>query len=160
MVPQNHLEANRNSTAISSGPFSGRTSYFFPRPARSSHKSGRVERHNAVFNLVFDRISRESTSASLLALVQRASFLRNMFHGNATLFSFRLVRGYSPSVIGIPSTIVPHSLLDAHIEISATRALQTRLKEKSSSPVQHRQLAPGMRVWVFNKTNLHTSLSR
>lgn len=119
---------------------------FFPRPARSSHKSGRVERNNAVFKLVFDRISRELTSASLPALIHRASFLTNMFHGNATLSSFQLARGYSPSVIGIPSTIVPQSLLDAHIEISATRALQTLLRSKSSSPLQHHQLAPGMRV--------------
>lgn len=69
---------------------------FFPRPDRSSHKSGRVERNNAVFKLVFDRIYRELTSTSLPDLVQRDSFLTNMFHGNATLSSFQLVRGYSP----------------------------------------------------------------
>lgn len=77
-----------------------------------------------------------------------------MFHGNDTLSSFQLARGYAPSNLGIPSTVVPQLLLDAHIEITAARALQTLLRSKASSPVHHHQISTGMRIWVYTYSNV------
>ena len=124
-----------------------------PRPSRSSAKNGRIERNNGTLKLILSRLSRELTSASPQTLIARASFLTNMFHGTATLSSFQLARGYSPSILGMPSSDVSQELLDAHIESVAIRAVQKVLRSKIPSVRPHTSFKAGMRVWIFFKTS-------
>lgn len=84
-------------------------------PLRSSHNNGIVERNNGSFKAVLDHLSLEITSASLAAIVSKASFLANRFKGSSILSSFQLPSGYSPSVAGTPVSVVPQQLLDAYI---------------------------------------------
>lgn len=86
-----------------------------PRPARASYNNGLVERNNGVFKAVINSISKEKTDSSAADIVARVSFLTNMFHGNYILSAFQLARGYAPSILGIPSTVVTEDLLAAHI---------------------------------------------
>ena len=124
-----------------------------PRPSRSSAKNGRIERNNGTFKLILSRLSKEHSISSPHTLVARASFLTNMFHGNATLSSFQLARGYSPSILGMPSNDVSQELLDAHIESVAIRAIQKVLRSKVPNVPPYTSFKAGMRVWVFYKTS-------
>lgn len=130
------------------------------RPSRSSHKIGIVERNNGVFKAVLDEISRKKTTAIPTAIVSRASFLTNLFKGSSVLSSFQLARGYSPSIAGIPSTIVPKKLLDAHIEMMAARAIHKVLKARASNSLPRHALHKGMRIWVFYDTSKQNERKR
>lgn len=123
------------------------------RPSRSSHKNGRVERNNGVFKNILARLSKEKTSASGATLIARASFMANLFHGSSTLSAFQLARGYSPSVIGIPSSVVPEYMLEAHIENVANRAVNTILRSRNHVTLRASQLPSGTDVWVFYKSS-------
>lgn len=48
----------------------------------------------------------------------------NIFHGKSVLSSFKMDRGYAPSVLDIKSRIFTLELQEAHIQLVATRALQ------------------------------------
>lgn len=124
-----------------------------PRPSRSSAKNGRVERNNGTFKLLLSRLTKENSTASPRTLVARASFLTNMFHGSAMLSAFQLAKGYSPSVLGMPSRDVSQELLDAHIEAVSIRAVQKVMRCKAPSVQPHTSFKPGMRIWVFYKTS-------
>lgn len=124
-----------------------------PRPSRSSHKNGRVERNNGVFKSVLSRLSKEQTNASPWTLVSRASFMTNLFHGSSILSAFQMARGYTPSVLGIPSTVVSQDLLDAHIETTAIRAIQRTKRAKDNGVEPKSTFNRGDRVWVFYKSS-------
>lgn len=126
------------------------------RPSRSSSKNGKGERNNGVFKAVLARLALENTTASPSTLVARASFMTNLFHGSSTLSAFQLARGYSPSVLGIPWTIVPEELFNAHIEHAANRAVHRILRSRSPGTVRAENLTPGTRIWAFYKSSKHT----
>lgn len=86
-----------------------------PRPSRSSYKNGKVERNDGVFKSVLLRLEKEKTDAPASVLIDRASFMTNMFHGNSVLSSFQLARGYAPYLLGIPKTFLTAEILDAHV---------------------------------------------
>lgn len=75
--------------------------------------------------------------------------MANLFHGNAVMSAFQLARGYAPSVAGVPSSKVPTEMLEAHIQVSATRAVQKALRSNRSKVVQQNALKPGTKVWIF-----------
>lgn len=123
------------------------------RPSRSSHKNGIIERNNGTFKEVFKRLSRERTEATPVSLVARASLVTNLLHGSATLSAFQLARGYSPSILGVPSSKVPADLMQAHIEMKSIRAIQKVLKGRAAHTVPPSALYPGRAIWVFYKTS-------
>ncbi len=123
------------------------------RPSRCSSKNGKVERNNGIFKHILSRISREKTSSSPATIVARASFVTNMFHGNSTLSSFQLARGYSPSFLGVPSSVVPEDILSAHKQTVASRALQKVLKSHDNGMPSHLTLKKGMKIWVYYNTS-------
>lgn len=124
-----------------------------PRPSRSSWKNGIVERNNGTFKNVLSRIARENTSASPTTLIARASLMKNMFHGNATLSAFQLAHGYVPSIAGVPDSLVSQELLDAHVEIMASRAIQRVLQSKQPNLLQREALSSGTKIWVYFNTS-------
>lgn len=124
-----------------------------PRPSRSSHKTGRVERNNGVLKTVLERLQKADTAAPPEALLARASFLTNLIRGSRVMNAFQMVRGYSPSILGIPRETVSQELIDAHIDRESTRALERMMKLKSPKQIDTTLLQPGTKVLVYYKSS-------
>lgn len=125
---------------------------FKPRPARRHNKLGIVERKNKTVKAILAKLNDENTAATPETLISRTAFLSNMFSGNKLLSSFELVRGYSPSVLGIPRTLVTNALLQAHREQIATRTIQRLMSSRAPHVVRPDMFNPGDPVWVFYRT--------
>lgn len=126
---------------------------FKPRPVRRHNKTGIVERKNGTVKAILRKLNDEPSNADPHTLISRAAFLSNMFSGNRTLSSFELVRGYRPSVVGLPSTIVTSEILEAHKEQAAIRSLQRLLLSRAPSTTRKDLFSPNDPVWVFYKSS-------
>lgn len=124
-----------------------------PRPSRSSHKNGRIERNNGVFKLILERVAKADMKASPNAIVSRASFLTNCIRGSKKLSAFQLVRGYRPSVSGIPARMVSQAMIDAYISHEATRALNRLIAARVPNELSANVIPPGTGVLVFYKSS-------
>lgn len=133
---------------------------FLPRPARRHNKTGIVERNNGVFKAILKRVEREKTTATAMTLVARASFLGNMFSGSKVLSAFQLARGYSPSILGLPKSVVTPELLEAHREQVSIRAIHRILKARVPHTIPTRVLKPGTKVWVYFNTSKQNEATR
>ena len=122
---------------------------FKPRPTRRHNKTGIVERKNATVKAILSKLNDESSEASVEVLIKRAAFLSNLFSGSRLLSSFELVRGYLPSVVGLPSSLVTQELLDAHKEQTAIRKMQRLLHSRAHHSHQPELFNSGDNVWVF-----------
>lgn len=98
------------------------------------------------------KLNDSCTDATPEQIVARAAFLSNMFSDNRILSSFELVRGYSPSIMGIPHTIVTQELLNAHKEQVATRTLQRLMSSRALDALRKAMFNPGDDVWIFHRT--------
>lgn len=125
---------------------------FKPRPTRRHNKTGIVERKIQTVKEIIRRMDKEITSASAEEIVSRAIFMSNFFSGTHILSSFQLVRGYQPSILGIPPSTVPPDLLHAHTEQVATRALQRAMRSRSSTFAPQQAYKPGDVIWVWYAT--------
>jgi len=130
------------------------------RPVRAHNKTGIVERNNGLFKNIIKRLERERTAASPAELIARASFLTNVFAGSKLLSAFQLARGYSPSILGIPRSIVSQELLDAYREQVSIRAIQRMLKARNPETAPVRELKPGTKVWVYFNTSKQNEPTR
>lgn len=126
-----------------------------PRPSRSSHKNGRIERNNGVFKLIVERVAKADLKASPNAIVSRASFLTNCIRGSKKVSAFQLVRGYRPSVSGIPARMVSQPMIDAYISHEATRALNRLIAARMPTELSANVLPPGTGILVFYKSSKH-----
>lgn len=117
------------------------------------NKTGIVERKNATIKAILSKLNNESSEASVETLVRRAAFLSNLFSGNRVLSSFELVRGYRPSIVGLPSNLVTQELLDARKEQTPTRKSQRLLQSRAHHSHHPDLFNSGDSVWVFNKTS-------
>lgn len=122
---------------------------FKPRPARRHNKLGVVERKNGVVKAILSKLNKEHSNTDAVTLVSRAAFLSNLFSGNKILSSFELVRGYSPSVVGIPKSQVTIELLNAHKEQAATCSLQRLLHSRCPTVISKELFNPGDPICVF-----------
>lgn len=125
---------------------------FKPRPTRRHNKTGIIERKIQTVKAIIRRMDKEITSASAEEIVARAVFMSNVFSGTRILSSFQLVRGYQPSILGIPATTVPTELLDAHVEQVATRAIQRAMRSRSCTFAPQKAYKPGKALWVWYAT--------
>ena len=127
-----------------------------PRPARRHNKLGCVERKNRTVKAIIRKLDNEITDADAETIVARAVFLSNLFSGSRKLNSFQLAKGYTPPILGIPSSRVTTELLQAHKEQAATRAMQTLLHSKNPTVLPSNILQPGVPVWVYYETSSKT----
>lgn len=97
------------------------------RPSRSSHKNGKAERKNEIFKRVLEGLSKENTLADAAMIIARTS-KTNMFHNNSWMGNFQLVREDSPSIVEVPSSVVPTDLLEDHKQMKAARALNKLIR--------------------------------
>lgn len=119
-----------------------------------------MERNNNVFKDILVCIQRKNTATTLHHLVQRASFFTNMFHENKVLSSFQLARGYASSIAGIPSSQVHKYILEAHIKVMASRAVQKSLFCKSPNTTPQDAYKKGLRIFVYYNTTKQNDLER
>ena len=126
---------------------------FKPRPARRHNKVGIVERKNGTLKEIIRRLDTDISTADAYLIAKRATFLSKMFSGSRLLSSFELVRGYSPSVLGLPSSEITEELLQAHKQQVATRALQRLMGSRAPATPAPEMFAPGDEVWVFYKSS-------
>ena len=99
------------------------------RHPRRHNTIGVVERRNGVVRMVLERLVTGNDSLPPSArvgdglLLERANFLANLYVGNAVLSSFELFRGYAPSLVGMPAHFVSDADIEAHLQLTTTRAL-------------------------------------
>jgi hypothetical protein len=128
---------------------------FSPRPARRHNTIGIVERRNRQLKLVTERLvtadDQLGGATSLDVLVARANFFVNVMIGSGLASSFERVRGYSPSFLGIPSSTLPLSLLEAHRSLVASRALSRMLRTRTHGTVAPTCLPPGTPILAYVK---------
>ena len=117
-----------------------------PRPARRQNKLSHVERTNGTLKTILAKLNTDFSQADSMTLLSRATFLSNMFSGPKTLSSFQLSKGYSPSILGMPSTKITNELLEAHKEQTAVRALQILLDTRNPRTVPQEHLQPGRTI--------------
>lgn len=122
-----------------------------PRPSRSSDKVGKVERNNGVFKMVLDRIQKSDTTANIDTIIARASFITNLLRGSKIMSAFQLVRGYAPSILGIPRQGVTQDLLSAHVDREATTAMERVMRSKDPNTINPQQLPPGKKCSYTTK---------
>ncbi len=126
-----------------------------PRPTRRHNKSGIVERKNAIIKNIIARISAERCSSKTESIIARSCFLSNLFSGSKLLSSFQLARGYSPSILGIPTSTIPQDLLEAYKSQTATRALHKLLHTRAPNTVPTNMLPVNRLIWVYHKSTKH-----
>lgn len=64
-------------------------------------------------------------------LLERGDFLCNLYVGDVALSSFQQFCGYQPSLVGLPFSFVTPQYVEAHVEMTATRALSWMLRFKN-----------------------------
>ena len=123
------------------------------RPSRRHNKLGTVERKNGTIKAIIGKLDSDITDADAETVVARAEFLSTLFSGSRKLSSFQLAKGYSPSILGIPSSRVTPELLNAHKEQAATRALQTLLNSRNNGTLPSQILKNRDPIWVYYDTS-------
>lgn len=128
---------------------------FHARPARLSNKIGIVEQNHSTVKRILERLVTDSTHSSPALLVMHTFFFSSMISGSHILSSFEQERGYKPAVLSSVLQYVTRGLFNAHVEQSATRALQDTLQVRSSNRLITRRPIPGTPVLHFYKSSKH-----
>lgn len=81
-----------------------------PRPIRRHNNSAIVERKRHTLKGILKGLQAEESDESDATVLNRATFLSNDFAGSKLLSSFKPARGYSPSLLEIPTTVVGNEL--------------------------------------------------
>lgn len=130
-----------------------------PRPAARHNKIGIVEQENGTVKAIMAKRDDEKSSATAETVLSRAAFLSNMFSGNRILSAFELVsRGYCPSILGIPQTVVTAEILHVHCEQVANRTIQSHMSSRAPQVLRCDMFNPGDPVWVY--TTLRNEMKR
>lgn len=122
------------------------------RPARSSNNTSCVERNNGVFKSIFAKTSKENTKANIELLVARTSFLCNIPFRRSKVTAFRLSREYLPSTADIPVKRMTQEVLDAYAKLSAYRAIQMAIKQRTPKIIHSTMIKTGHEIYIFYKT--------
>lgn len=156
-----------------SSDFTNFLKYFFvnlaPRPARRHNKNGSVEAKHGIIRRLLLRFLKDASASgvnvtssgistspapsspdiTISDLLARACFLSNVLYGGKPLSAFEQVRGYTPSLAGLPQLPVSPVLFDAHIKQTARRAIQRLLKDKPDALPESHLFPPNTPVYFF-----------
>lgn len=99
---------------------------------------------------------RELTAAGIAPLVFQVSLMTNLIYRYSNLYSFRLVRDYSPAIAGIPSTMMNGHTMKAYIMAAASRAIQQIITSRLLVLVKIKMLIQSDKIWVFYTSSKHT----
>lgn len=117
-----------------------------------------MERKDQSIKRIIEKIDKENSQDDQHTTIARATFFSNIFSGSTILSSFELVKGYSPSLLGIPTKVISQEILDAHKEQVATRAIQRLLKARSPNTPTAHMLPQGRKIYVFMKPSRGTAV--
>lgn len=92
-----------------------------------------------------------NTDFTIVDIVARATYLSNILYGSKTLSSYELVRGYTPSICGLPQCPVKEELGVAHKEQQARRALKLLEKGRAPRTVASSALKRDDKVYYFKR---------
>lgn len=140
--------------------FESRGILFKSRPVRRQYKIGIIERKHGTLRRIIERLQFYKITIDDNTLLSNATFLFNCLPGSHDLSSFKLARGYSPSVLGTPHNFVSPDILQGHIEQQATRALQRTLNSRYPSTIPPPQRKPGDPIFFttgHRSTQIQTS---
>lgn len=124
-----------------------------PRPVRRHNKTGVVERKHRTLKALVQRLQAERSDTSDATILNRATFLSNVFECSKLLSSFEMARGYSPSLLGMPPTVVSEELFQAAREQAATRAIQRLLNGRTPSTIPSSVLKQGTPILYFYRSS-------
>lgn len=119
------------------------------RSWRFLHKNGVAERNNGIFKALLAHLKQNNSTLSPAMILARASFPTNVFMGSSIWRVFQFTRGHSPSILGVPASVVVQDLINAHTEKRAARAIQGALRSKPASTVSTETFHKGVRVWFY-----------
>ena len=138
-----------------------------PRPARRHQKIGVVERKHTVVRTLTQRILKdvEFVNNALLGIdpanqdpaelntqiLSRATYLSNILYGGREMSSFEMVRGYGPSIAGLPQSPVTDEMIRAHQEQSARRALISVDSARQPHTLRKDQLVRDTAFYYFRR---------
>lgn len=126
---------------------------FKPRPSRRHNKCGIIERKNGTIKRILERLVKADGVSNVNILLARACFLSNCMYGSKLMSAFELAKGYTPSVMGNPSKLIPHDVLEAHKQQTATRALNRLLRGRNVKRLRPEDLQLGDRIAYYYNTS-------
>lgn len=92
-----------------------RNTSLIPVPSRRHNKAGQVQRKNRALKDILEKLTQttEKQDSNFNNTVSSAVFISNIMYGNRILFSFEMVRGFTPSLNGSGKFKVPIMLFQA-----------------------------------------------
>ena len=138
-----------------------------PRPARRHQKIGVVERKHAVVRTLYQRILQDVAFMNKALLdvepadqdkgelhahiLSRATYINNNLYGSRTMSSFEMVRGYTPSISGLPQSPISEQMILSHQEQTAWRALLSVDAARNPIKLKKDQLHRDTAVYFFRR---------
>lgn len=77
--------------------------------------------------------------------------MTNLIFGRSKINSFQLARGYMPSIAGLPSKTLTQDRLEAHIQMTASRAIHKAAKSRMPKNFARSMIKEGDKIYVFYK---------
>lgn len=84
-------------------------------------------------------------------IASRTSFQTNVMRGSKLMSAFQMERGYKPSVLGIPRSIISEDILNIHVEHSSIREIERIMRFKSSETIDPNKMNMVNRILVYHK---------
>lgn len=106
------------------------------RPARRHNKVGSVERKNGTIRRTLERLTASKPKEAPQYILAKSLFLSNSSSGSRTLSSFQPARGYSPSIVGNPSKMISHEIIEAHKNQTANLALNILFRSRNQHALE------------------------
>lgn len=124
---------------------------FEPHPSHLHKKIGTVERKHAILRQMSQRIYKDSLQAKISPLfpteiLSRTTYLSNIIYEGKLLSAFEMVRGYTPSIAGLPSSPVSSHLRDAHI-LQQVYALRRAMNDSTGSGLSSHIICRDQKVY-------------
>lgn len=98
------------------------------QPSRSAYKIGSVERNNGIMKGIIVNLDKNGNGGSASISFSRSSLIINCLIGSKLMSSFQLLKGYNPSILGIPSSTGTYYILQVHIKIEEAREMERAIR--------------------------------
>lgn len=132
---------------------------FNRRPARRHQKMGSIESSNFVLRMITEKILADedyqlkkfATKTPIEVILSKAVFVSNIMYGQKLVSPFELARGFTPSIACFPKSPVDETLVKAHREQVARRAIHKLLRSKRNNACLPTAFQKGDKIYFFEK---------
>ena len=132
---------------------------FNRRPARRHQKMGSIESSNFVLRMITEKILADedfqlkkfATKTPIEVILSKAVFVSNIMYGQKLASPFELARGFTPSIACFPKSPADETLVIAHREQVARRAIHKLLRSKRNNACLPSAFQKGDKVYFFEK---------